>query len=98
MGEIIQVAEAEEGVVVVPDIFEVAEVEVEAAIRVSVHVRHPVVAVGTPSQAMYDVSSRPPRRTPALLCILFRALNTILARWHIAPTYFIFFIKGSTRP
>ena len=41
-----QVAEAEEGAVVVPDIPEVAEAEAEAAIRVSVHARHPVVAVG----------------------------------------------------
>lgn len=40
------VAEAEEAVVVVPVVLEVAEVEVVVAIRVAVHVRHPVVAVG----------------------------------------------------
>jgi hypothetical protein len=50
VGEIIQVAEAQEDVVVVPGVLEVAEVEVEVAIRVGVHVRHPVVAVGIPYQ------------------------------------------------
>ena len=44
------VAEAEEGIVVVPDILEVVEVELEITIRVSVHVRHPMVAAGIPHQ------------------------------------------------
>ena len=38
-------AEGQEHVVVVPVILEVPEVELEIAIRVAVHVRHPVVAV-----------------------------------------------------
>lgn len=45
-GEIIEVAEAEEAVVVVPVILEVAQVELEIVIRVPVHVGNPVVAVG----------------------------------------------------
>ncbi len=80
MGEIIEVAEAEENVVVIPVILEIAEVEVEITVRVSVHVRHPVVAVEVSPKAMYDVPSIPPRRAPAPLCILFRALKIIRAR------------------
>jgi hypothetical protein len=40
------VAEAQNNVVGIPVILEVAEVELEVTVRVSVHVRHPVVAVG----------------------------------------------------
>ena len=47
-GETVRVAAAEDTVVVVPVILEVAEVEIEVTIRVGVHVRHPVVAVGGP--------------------------------------------------
>jgi hypothetical protein len=39
------VAESQEDVVVVPVILEIVEVELEVAIGVPVHVRHPVVAV-----------------------------------------------------
>jgi hypothetical protein len=46
-GEILKVAEAEEAVVVVPVVLEVAQVELEIVVRVPVHVRNPVVAVGT---------------------------------------------------
>jgi hypothetical protein len=46
------VAESEETVVVVPRILEVAEVELEVAIRVAVHVRHPVVAIGVDPHTM----------------------------------------------
>jgi hypothetical protein len=74
MREIIIVAEAEESVVTIPVILEVAEAKVEVTVRVRIDIRHPVVAVGTPS-AMYDVPSLPPKRAPAFLCILFRVLN-----------------------
>jgi len=66
------VAEAEEVVVLVPDVLEVAEVEVEVSVRVGVHVRHPMVAVGIPSQAMCDISPESLSRAPAPLCILLR--------------------------
>ena len=57
-------AESEENVVVVPVILEVVEVELEIAIGVPVHVRHPVVAVGTPQPAMCNAPSSPPEATP----------------------------------
>ena len=40
------VAEAQDNVVGIPVILEVAEIELEVTVRVSVHVWHPVVAVG----------------------------------------------------
>lgn len=46
-------AEAEEAIVVVPIVLEVAEVELPVAVRVAVDVRHPVVAIG----AMCDAPS-----------------------------------------
>ncbi len=46
MGEIIKVAEAKKAIVLVPSVLEVTEVELEVAIGVGVHVRHPVAAVG----------------------------------------------------
>ena len=53
-GEIKRVADAEEGVVVIPIILEVAEIEVPIAVRVPIHVRHPVVAIGIlPNYTLY---------------------------------------------
>ena len=46
-------AEANENVVGIPVILEVTEVELPVTVRVTIHVRHPVVAVS----AMYDVPS-----------------------------------------
>lgn len=69
-----QAAEAQKRIVIVPIILKVAEVEVEITIRVSNHIRHPVIAAGTRPRAMYGAPSMPPRRAPALLCILFRAI------------------------
>ena len=47
VGETNVVAEGEERVVVVPVILEVAEVDVEVPVGVRVHVRDPVVTVGS---------------------------------------------------
>ena len=44
----LRVAEAEEGTDRAPDLLEVAKVELEVAVRVRLHVRHPVVAIGFP--------------------------------------------------
>ncbi len=41
------VAEAEEGVVLIPRVAEVAQVELEVTVRVGIHVRHPTLEVGT---------------------------------------------------
>ena len=46
-------AEAEEAIVVIPVILEVAEVELEIAIRVGIHVRNPVVAVVVPKRYVH---------------------------------------------
>jgi len=47
--EIKWVAEAEQAVVVVPDILEIAEIEVPVSVRVPIHIRHPVVTIGLPA-------------------------------------------------
>lgn len=80
------VAEAEEGIVVVPDILEVAKVELEVTVRVAVHVRHPVVAVGIPHQqcTMRRLFHQEEHRLP------FEFYSESYTRWHIAPTYLIF--------
>ena len=44
-GEIKRVAEAKNAIVVIPIILEVAEIEVPIAVRVLIHVRHPVIAI-----------------------------------------------------
>ena len=54
-GEIRWVAEAEETVVIVPVILEVAEVELPVTVRVAVHVRHPVVAVGVHTSNVREI-------------------------------------------
>ena len=51
-------AEAEEGVVLIPGIAEVAQVELEVATRVRIHVRHPTIEVrARPRKLMYDMLS-----------------------------------------
>ena len=44
-GEIKRAAYTGEAVVVIPVILEVAEIEVPIAVRVLIHVRHPVIAI-----------------------------------------------------
>jgi len=51
-GEIKRVAEAKNAIVVIPVILEIAEIEVPIAVRIPIHVRHPVVAIGILPQYM----------------------------------------------
>ena len=60
-------AEENEDVVDVPRVLEVTEVELEVLVRVTVHARHPVVAVGKPTLIMYGGPSVTLRAAPATL-------------------------------
>lgn len=52
------VAEAEKGIVLIPWVPEVTQVEIEVAVRVGTHVRDPTVAVGARGDKLkYDRSS-----------------------------------------
>ena len=53
-GEIKRVAKTKKTVAIVPVILEVAEIEAPIAVRVLIHVRHPVVAIGIlPNYTLY---------------------------------------------
>jgi len=68
---LLDVAEAEEGVVPVPDILEVTEVPVKATVRVSVHVRHPVGAVGIGPETFLFIEGGVPLTLRQLITLLF---------------------------
>lgn len=91
-------AEAEEGVVLIPRVAEVAQVELEVAIAVRIHVRHPTLEVGTrPRKLKYDMLSivtktgtnRSLNFTPSL-----EALTSLASTSHRLMT---FFRRGSSR-
>lgn len=50
-------AEAEERVVVVPHLLQIAKVPVEVSVQVGVHFRNPAVAIRMKVAAMYDALS-----------------------------------------
>ena len=85
-GETKLVAEAEEAIVVIPVILEVVEVELEVAIGVPVHVRHPVVTVGMPHQ---QYAMRHPFHRKRLLSPP-EFYSEPYARKRITPIYLIF--------
>ena len=69
---LLDVAEAEEGIALVPDVPEVPEAPAEVTARVAVHVRHPVVAVGIFPEPFLFIERGVPLTFQQLIALLFK--------------------------
>ena len=91
-------AEAEEGVVLIPRLAEVAQVEVEVAIAVRIHVRHPTLEVGTrPRKLMYDMLSIITKKSTGRSLNFIPSLEALTSLASTSHRLIIFFHRGSSR-
>jgi hypothetical protein len=90
----IYVAEAKEGIVLIPRLRKIAKVEVEVAIRVGIHVRHPTIeAVTHTRKLIYDVLSLPHQKRHQLIFEFYSESYVVTALASTSHRRIYFFIE-----